>query len=328
MKYIVSFVLAILLTFPLGIQAQNKADWSGPETGTVRWMTQYPSLEKSHKSILQRLDELVFGSNTPGMTNPVSVVLDDDQNTWVLNQGDGAVSRIGAKKSFDIKTRKEGPFPSLVSACVVRDQGIVFTDSYLGKAFLLAPETNQIRIFNHSDSLLQPTGIAYSEVNDQVWIVETAAHRISVYDSDGSFQKSIGERGNEGGQFNFPTHLWIDKLGVAYVVDAMNFRIQIFDSNGEFVTQFGKQGNTSGSLARPKGIATDSRSNIYVADALFNTIQIFNKQGDFLYYFGSRGSEMSEFWMPSGIYIDEKDYIYVADSYNNRIQVFELLIDE
>jgi len=328
MKYPVFFFLAILLTIPGRIHAQNNAARSGTETGTVRWVTQYPSLDKAHKSMLQRLDELLFGSLPPAMMNPVSMAGDADQNICVLNQGNGVISRFGPKKSYDIKNRKQGPFPSLVSACVLMDRGIVFTDSYLGKAFLLLPENDQIRIFNRSDSLMQPTGIAYSKANDQVWIVETAAHRISVFDSDGSLQKTIGERGSGEGQFNFPTHLWIDELGVAYVVDAMNFRIQIFDRTGEFLSMFGKQGNSSGSMARPKGIATDSRSNIYIADALFNTIQIFNKQGDFLYYFGSRGSEASEFWMPSGIYIDEKDYIYVADSYNNRIQVFELQADD
>jgi len=84
---------------------------------------------------------------------------------------------------------------------------------------------------------------------------ETGAHRISVLNRKGEIIKRTGSRGNGPGEFNFPTFIWIDKLGNAYVVDSMNFRIQIFNKNGEFVSAFGEIGDATGYFARPKGIA-------------------------------------------------------------------------
>jgi len=43
---------------------------------------------------------------------------------------------------------------------------------------------------------------------------------------------STGRNGSEAGEFNFPTHIWIDKTGRLSVTDAMNFRIQLFSPDG------------------------------------------------------------------------------------------------
>ena len=39
--------------------------------------------------------------------------------------------------------------------------------------------------FNDTNQLMQPTGLAYSAVNDEIWVVETGAHRISVFNRKG-----------------------------------------------------------------------------------------------------------------------------------------------
>jgi len=302
--------------------------FSQEETGEIiRWVRQYPAENAAkERGFFQKLDAFVFGAKPALMNKPVAVLTDGQNLSYILSQENGAILKISDKKTVSLNdhlSKSAYHFPSLVSMCLLPGKGLLFTDSYLNQAMLISEDEKNVSSFTTGKELDKPTGIAYSKITDQVWIIETGAHKISVFDSFGVFIKSIGQRGVGPGEFNFPTHLWIDDKGIAYIVDAMNFRIQIFDEGGEYISAFGKAGDATGSLARPKGIATDSHGNIYVADALFSSIQIFSKEGDFLYHFGSRGSEKGLFWMPAGIFIDKKDYIYVSDSYNNRVQVFQ-----
>jgi DNA-binding beta-propeller fold protein YncE len=295
----------------------------------IRWVRQYPDENAAkEQGFFQKLDALVFGAKPVLMNKPVAIVTDDQNQSYILSQENGAVLKISDKKTVSLSdklSKSNYSFPSLISMCLLPGKGLLFTDSYLNQAMLISEDEKKISSFTTSKGLDKPTGIAYSKATSQVWIIETGSHQISVFDRSGMFIKSIGQRGTETGEFNFPTHLWIDDQGIAYVVDAMNFRIQIFNKEGKFLSAFGKAGDTTGSFSRPKGIATDSHGNIYVADAIFSSIQIFNKEGDFLYHFGSRGTDKGLFWMPAGIFIDKKDNIYVSDSYNNRVQVFQLI---
>jgi len=244
---------------------------------------------------------------------------------WVLDQGICNLFEVENEvgEMPHIRKNEFKNLNSLVGICAFKDEKLLFTDSFLNKLFVFTPDKKELIVLNDSLILDQPTGVAYSPLFNEIWVVETKAHRISVLNEKGELIKRIGQRGTSVGEFNYPTSIWIDKSGKVFLVDAMNFRIQIFSPEGEYLSSFGKTGDATGYFARSKGIATDSSGNIYVVDALFNAVQIFDQSGNFLYTFGVRGREKSEFWMPSGIFIDTNDFIYVADCYNARVQVFQ-----
>lgn len=295
----------------------------------IVWVKEYPKIKTDKKSIniVKRIGNILFGKTPVTITKPISVLALNPDTLWILDQGTGKIISIVNNKvaipSFTNKSNHN--FSSLLDLTLLSNQEILFTDSRLNHIFHLNLDDEKLTILNDSLKLEQPTGIAYSSINNEVWVVETAAHRIAILNKDGEVIKRIGKRGGAFGEFNFPTFIWIDNYGSVYVVDAMNFRIQIFDLSGKFKTSFGKVGDGSGSFASPKGIATDTFGNIYVVDALFHNVQIFDRTGTFLYTFGTQGHGTEEFWMPTGIYIDAENYIYVADSYNSRIQVFKLM---
>ena len=298
------------------------------DTNKVQWVNQIPPLQQDVKK--QRkgwLIRLLFGNNDIlGLQKPVAAIPVNATSSIILDQGNGTLF-IYEDNKFNIPKivrKQEGMFTSLVSASLLPNKDLVFTDSKLEGVFKLTEDLKSIVLLNDSLQLKQPTGIAYSSLNNQIWVVETGAHQISILDRQGNQIKTIGHRGADKGEFNFPTYIWIDNKGIAYVVDALNYRIQLFDSAGNFLSMFGENGNGTGYFASPKGIATDSYGNIYVVDALFHGVQIFDKKGNYLYNFGKQGRQTEEFWMPSGIFIDENDVIYVADSYNARIQIFQL----
>lgn len=296
----------------------------------ISWVSQYPAAKQENKkqNVFKRIFYfLIKKDKQQSLVRPVAIVAAGTTDFCVLDQGCRSIFDIKDTKA-DIPRcikKKENYFTSLVGICSLPDNQMLFTDSRLNKIFIVSADKKKLNVFNDSLELQQPTGIAYSPVTKEIWVVETNAHRISVLNDRGELIKTIGSRGDENGQFNFPTSIWIDKDGNAYVVDAMNFRIEIFNKKGEFVSAFGEAGDVPGTFARPKGIATDTFGNIYVVDALFNVVQIFDRAGNFLYNFGKQGREKEEFWMPSGIYIDSKNFIYIADNYNSRIQIFQLI---
>ncbi|MCF6346721.1 MAG: 6-bladed beta-propeller [Flavobacteriaceae bacterium] len=299
------------------------------KTFKVQWVSQFP-LFKGQKEVSKKgwFAKFIFGKkNTFKIIKPIDIIAINPDSFYILDQGVGTIFTINESKKKIPKVLKKNKvsFNSLVNFCSFTNDEILFTDSRLNKIFKLNESQKKLEVLNENIKLQQPTGIAYSIISKEVWVVDTGAHRISVLNEQGELIKTIGKRGVASGEFNFPTSIWIDKIGNVYVIDAMNFRIQVFNKTGEVISIFGEAGNATGYFARPKGIATDSFGNIYITDALYHTVQVFDISGNFLYQFGEQGRGKEQFWMPSGIYIDEKNYIYIADSYNSRIQIFQLI---
>ncbi len=193
-------------------------------------------------------------------------------------------------------------------------------DSVLGQVFVFDAGGDFVEAIG---GLERPTGLAYDQDRGRLYVAETLAHRISVFDEAGARLFAFGGRGTAGGEFNYPTHLFL-RPGRLYVNDTMNFRLQTFDLEGNQVSSFGRHGDGSGDFAQPKGVGVDSQGHVYVADSVFDRVQIFDTEGRFLLAFGGPGNEVGRFWLPAGLFIAE-DRIYVADSYNRRVQVFQFL---
>ncbi len=330
----ISILCALLVFFALQRNADAQ-ETSYPTTthaldkAEVQWLAEWPNeLSKTQKKeIKEKIGNLLFGKKKQVFKRPVSLVAASETSFWTLDQESNTVFEIENNTASipHFIDKKKSDFLSLVSICDFRDNEFLFTDSYSNKIFVFNPAKKECRSLNDSLKLKKITGISYSPLTKQIWLIETGEHRILILNEDGTLKKTIGKRGQGNGEFNFPTHLCLDQKGNCYVVDAMNFRVQVFNSNGDFISVFGKSGDATGYFSSPKGIATDSYGNIYVVDALFHVVQIFDINGNFLYSFGTQGQDKGQFWMPSGIYIDKADKIYVADSYNSRIQIFQLI---
>lgn len=309
-------------------QATDSGQHSYP---AVKWVKTWPSAEskRKDKSFGKVVKAIVFGKKTPPLNRPVATIASNPDVFWVADQGNNTIyqvqNEVGEIHNFIERSKFE--FSSLVGLCALPNNKMLITDSYLKKIFCLDPVKKELLLLNDKLVLEQPTGIAWSAVTNEIWVVETSAHRITILNEKGEIIKRIGKRGIKPGEFNFPTHIWIDAKGNVYIIDSMNFRVQVFDKNGEIVTVFGSQGDATGFFARPKGIATDSFGNIYIVDGLFHAVQVFDLKGNFLYKFGGQGHGDGEFWMPTGLFIDDHNFIYVADSYNARIQIFQLIQD-
>jgi len=307
--------------------ARLEAGPDSPASATIRFLQSIPEPEgaSERKSLFQRLKEVFFEkSDETKLIRPLGLLV-VKEILYVTDPGSHGVFLFDLKTNSIEKITSVGK-QELVSpiGIAVTEDRIFLSDSYLRQVFVYDRNFRFLHPF--TDHLLErPTALAWNEKLAKLYVADTAAHHILVYKPDGTLEKTIGERGTGPGEFNFPTHLWLDPNGTLVVVDSLNYRVQRFRGDGVFLGEFGQQGDGSGDFSSPKGIASDSRGNVYVVDALFDAVQIFDPDGGLLFGFGERGMGPGQFWLPNGLFIDARDRIFVADSYNRRIQVFEFL---
>jgi DNA-binding beta-propeller fold protein YncE len=276
-------------------------------------------------SFWRRVGEAVTGRQQEWLVRPTSVSVKGDE-MYVADPGAQALWVISSsRRRFEKTQRAAGAtLVSPVAVAVGRDARIYVADSFLAKVFVYGSDLTPLAAIEDRE-LVRPAGLAYDDARGRLYVADSGAHRISIYSPDGQRVGALGQRGTGDGEFNFPSHVTVDRAGMVYVTDGLGFRVQMFDSEGRFLGQFGREGDSSGDFARPKGIAVDSEGHVYVVEALFDAFQIFDRRGRFFLSVGERGIRPGQFWLPVGIFIDGQDRIYVADSYNQRIQVLQYL---
>jgi len=278
------------------------------------------------KGFFQRVAEVLFGATDAHLVRPMAVAA-VDHVIYVADPGAKAVHRFDQRNGrYDlIYAAEDKPLPSPVALTPGAGGKVYVSDSALGRVFVIEPGAKDASPVALDAKLGQPTGIAFDAATGQLFVVDTAQHRVNIFDRRGNLTSSFGRRGAGDGEFNYPTLLWRTPEGLLYVTDSLNFRIQIFDERGRFVRKFGRQGDGSGDAARQKGVALDRYGHVYVVDGLFHAIQIFDGAANFLLAIGAQGRDRGEFWLPTGIFIGDDDKIYVADSHNQRVQVFRYI---
>lgn len=316
---------------PAGAEPRSEPLARGGPSGRVRFVRSIATERDigQRPSLFQRIGRAVFGKAEARLVKPAAVAArgtGKDLVLYVADSGARALSIIAGPDSKSFQTITQAGDQALVSpvGIVATSRAIYLSDSALRQVFVYDLR-GRFRGALGKNELERPTGIAYDEESQRLYVADTTAHRIAVYGPNERLERSFGQRGTADGSFNYPTHLSLDRQGYLYVVDSLNHRVQRFDRDGRFVDKFGHHGDGSGAFASPKGIGLDSRDHVYVVDALFDAVQVFDPAGNLLLTVGRRGSEDGQFWLPSGLFIDGKDRIYVADSYNRRIQVFEFL---
>ncbi|XP_078360716.1 E3 ubiquitin-protein ligase TRIM71-like [Oculina patagonica] len=161
-----------------------------------------------------------------------------------------------------------------------------------------------------------PWELAVNERNE-IAVVETENHRVSVFSSDGNHLLSFGRVGDKQGEFSFPCGVAFDKNSNIIVADTYNHRVQVFSEQGEYLNQFGKQGSLDHQLMYPRGLSVDSDGNIIVADSGNKLTKIFSPSGQFLRKIGGEGSFTFPFHC-----VEYDKYLIVSDNHEHCIKVF------
>jgi len=279
--------------------------------------------------------------NNKGHFKPVPFQLLAPYGMAVNSKGELFVAdqRVGAVFIFNTETKEtklignghEATF-GLINGVAIDDDDRLFVSDGKLRRVLVFDKTNKI-VDQIKDGLIDPVGLAIDTENRQLYVVDTQADQVVVYDADTLKEKRrIGTGGKKHvlttpGDFSLPTFVAVDKDGNVYVADTMNWRVEIFDADGNFISQFGKHCDGPGCFSHPKGIAVDSDGHIWVADPMLDLLQAFNREGQLLGIVGGHGNLLGQFSELGAVYIDKNNRIFASEQFPGRVQMFRYITD-
>jgi DNA-binding beta-propeller fold protein YncE len=236
--------------------------------------------------------------------------------------------------------------------------GLYVADADLGAVYRLDAK-GEPRAEIGRGKLARPTGLAVDPATGLLFVADTKAHDIKVFDAAGALHHVIGSRGEALGEFNSPTHLaWA--RGELYVTDTFNQRVQVLGGPGLLdlgalsARAIGARGLQLGDLVRPKGVAVDAGGRIYVIESYYDSLLVYGADGEFLLPIAAgaglaglvSAAELAgtasasdgaaspvlataagRFYLPAGVWVDAENQVFVADMYKGRVVRLKFLAE-
>ena len=268
------------------------------------------------------------GHDTNDLLRPQSGAVTDDGRILVTDAGRQAVlvfdTHAGRVRAWRQADGVRG-FVTPVGIDVSPTGATYVADADLGYVVRLGPDGRPAGTIG-AGLLVRPTGLAVDDGGQRVYVADSAAHCVRVFDADGTHVATIGERGTRRGQFNGPTYLTLagDRL---YVTDTLNARVQVFSTDGRHLSSIGHRGVYVGHLVRPKGNTVDDDGNVYVVESYHDHLLVFDGSGRFLLPIGGTGHGNDRFFLPGGLWRDADGRIFVADTFNGRVVLYRYIGD-
>ncbi len=172
------------------------------------------------------------------------------------------------------------------------------------------------------DPMLSPQCVAV-DANDNIYVTDSEAGKIFVFNADGKYQRAIGSlRGGEG-FFKRPTGIAVNsKAQRIYVTDTLRDKIYILDMQGQVLQTIGQRGTGDGEFNFPTELKLTDQE-LVVVDAMNFRIQVFGLDGTFRIALGKQGDSSGELFRPKGVGVDSEGHYYLADGLWGVVQVFD-----
>ena len=236
---------------------------------------------------------------------PHGIHVDKDGNVWVTDSG--------APSPDDLKK-----FPG-----EDKKGSVVVKFSPEGKVLMILGKPGVQG--NPPQALTEPTVVLTDPSNGDVYVAESHTNvedpnlvgRISVFDKNGKFLRTIGKTGSGPGEFRTPHGLAFDSQGRLIVVDRHNHRVQILTKDGKYIGEYPE-------FSRGSGLAIDRNDTIYVADSestervhpgWLRGIRIGSlKDGKVTGFVPPHKTDMPDGAMGEGIAVDAAGNLYTAEA--------------
>jgi DNA-binding beta-propeller fold protein YncE len=301
--------------------------YAGQLTGEGNYVESPDKARSGVSSVLRWVVGLAGGEEAPeGLQRPQSGVTDASGRILVSDASRQALLVFDPAQGLLTWQQAAGlvRFSTPVGVATSPEGHVFVADADLGYVAELDAKGKPLAILGKG-VLKRPTGVAYDPEGKRLFVSDTRAHDIKVFDPSGKLLKTIGRRGEGEGEFNYPTHIAFAR-GELYVADTMNSRVQVFADGGErYRLTVGARGLYVGNLVRPKGVAVDSEGNIYVIESYYDHLLIYDRNGRFLLAIGGLGKDAGQFYLPAGVWVDARNRVFVADMFNGRVVVLQYL---
>ncbi len=284
------------------------------------------------ESGLRRFWSAISGTRGITLENPTALALSpDEKRLYVSCAPKGLVVLFDFEKgTARLAANVDGRRPKMPFGLAVDGDGNLYVGDQGDKVVWVYSADGKFLRQIGKDMFDRPAGVAFDRRRRLLYVVDgsfggSRRHRVEVFAPDGRHLRTIGTRGSNPGEFNFPSYVTVAPDGKVYVADTLNFRIQVFDPEGTFLTMFGEGGEAPGQFGKIKGIAFDSFGNLYVVDGQVAIVQMFNSKFQPLMYFGG-ALRLPEFmYVPNSIVIDSRNRIYVSDFAFSHVNEYALV---
>ena len=195
-----------------------------------------------------------------------------------------------------------------------RKSGVVRRVSLDGSTNVVVPGIN----------LQMPRGLALDK-NMNIIVVDSGAHQIFKFTSEGTLLAASGECGSGDGEFKGPIGVTVDATGRIFVCDRLNHRIQVLDENLVFTNMFGEMGTGILQFTYPWDVAFDSQGNIYIADCGNHCVKVLTPYMTHLRLIGIGNFPYNNrnLKAPTSVFLDSFDNLYVTDRGLSCVLVYD-----
>jgi len=96
---------------------------------------------------------------------------------------------------------------------------------------------------------------------------------VEIYSLDGQFLRTIGYKGNNIGELNFPVAATLTNDDLLLILDKHRYAVVCFTLEGKFLGEFGGKGYQPGWFYHPTLLAVDNQDMVYIGQIFLNRIQ-------------------------------------------------------
>ncbi len=220
-------------------------------------------------------------------------------------------------KSYILGKEEVYPVNKPYGICV-KNGKIYICDTMLGGLEIINLSNGQFSYFTPEGfgKFKKPINCDVDE-NDNLYVVDVGRKQVIVFDFEGNFLYSFGEK-----EFDRPTdikisgeHIYISDLKKQkiFVYTKKDYRLrQTFPDTGE---------GMDGYLYSPTNIYV-TNDRIYVSDIGDFRVKIFDREGNYISSVGGYGKQPGQFIRPKGIAVDSNNILHVVDAGFENVQMF------
>jgi DNA-binding beta-propeller fold protein YncE len=178
--------------------------------------------------------------------------------------------------------------------------------------------------------LEMPNDLAFDR-RGNLYVADSAAHRVRVFDRRGHLVGAIGTGAAPAG-LAFPAAIAVayppaHPEGELYVADQRHGRVAVFDLAGGFRRALGAPGaafatDWQGRFARLQALAVDARGRVYALDSVQSRVQVLDgESGAFLGSYGEPGTAPGQLAVPLGLAILTDGRVVATSADTGRLEV-------
>ena len=268
------------------------------------------------------------GSGNGQLRKPAGVAVDSSGDVWVTDRENSRVEKFSSSGTYVTSYGKYGSgenelaFPAGI-ALNQTSNDVYVDDTENNRVVEFSASTDKlVRLIGkngkEAGDLSKPYGVAL-DGKGHLWVVDSGNNRLEEFSEEGTYMKTVGEKGTACGDFTSPSMIAISGEDI-YVTDTGNNRVELLTEEGKKCSAFGSEGSGNGQFKSPVGVAVGSTGHVFVADRGNSRVEEFTATGAYLQALGAKGTGEGEFSEPEGVTVLATGTMYVVDKANNRVQ--------